>query len=67
MSPFDIFCYQIETGHAIDWDNTQIFTQDVEPFYFKRLILEMVHMKRQPSPLNKQNNSEHLPDEYIPV
>lgn len=57
--------YHIDMDHTIDWENTQIL--DVEPSYFKSSILEMVHIKWQPSPLNKQIDTKHLPDEHIHV
>jgi len=39
---------------------------DNEPSYSKRLIFEMIHIKKQ-SELNKQSDTELLSDTYLPI
>ena len=38
---------------------------DVEPSYNKRLISEMIHIKKQRQGINKQNDTESLPEPYL--
>ena len=64
-SPSVISCHKIEHDHEFDWDNATIL--DSEPSYKKRLISEMVHIKRQNMGLNKQSDTELLPDSYLPL
>ena len=37
---------------------------DIESSYNKRLISEMVHIKKQKHGINKQNDTESLPELY---
>ncbi|KYN21863.1 hypothetical protein ALC57_05757 [Trachymyrmex cornetzi] len=55
----------LEFNHAMDWDNTNIV--DSEQSYYKRMISEMIHIKKQKNSLNKQSDTERLPDVYIPI
>ncbi|XP_071580549.1 uncharacterized protein [Temnothorax nylanderi] len=64
-SPLVISCHRLETDHDFDWDNVEIL--DTEPSLRKRLISEMLYIKRQTSPLNKQKDTESLSAEYLPV
>jgi hypothetical protein len=64
-SPSVISCHRLETDHDFDWDGVEIL--DTEPSLQKRLISEMLHIKRQASPLNKQKDTESLSTEYLPV
>ena len=55
--------HRVEFGHDFDWDDVEIL--DVEASYSKRLTSEMIHIKKQIMPLNKQNDTEFLPSEYL--
>jgi len=44
------------------WDNIEIL--DIESSYNKRLISEMIHIKRQKHGINKQNDTESLQKTY---
>ncbi|KYM96032.1 hypothetical protein ALC62_03912 [Cyphomyrmex costatus] len=61
-SPSVISNHRIETNHDFNWSNVKIL--DMEPSYNKRLISEMVHIKKQTHGINKQNDTESLPDCY---
>lgn len=39
-----ISCHRLETSHEFDWENTKIL--DHEQSYNKRLISEMIHIKK---------------------
>lgn len=64
-SPSVISCHRLETNHEFDWENTKIL--DEEPSFYKRIVSEMVHIKRQNAALNKQNDTALLSDEYLQV
>ncbi|KYN38925.1 hypothetical protein ALC56_06685, partial [Trachymyrmex septentrionalis] len=51
--------------HDFQWDDVQIL--DEEPSYRKRLILEMLHIKRQKNSLNLQTDTEGLHKAYLPI
>ncbi|XP_071579747.1 uncharacterized protein [Temnothorax nylanderi] len=55
----------IEFNHNFDWSNAEIL--DNEPYYYKRLISEMLCIKRQVNGLNLQTDTEGLPDSYLSV
>ena len=40
---------------------------DSESSYNKRLISEMIHIKKQKQDLNRQNALESLPESYLPI
>ncbi|KYN06043.1 hypothetical protein ALC62_03043, partial [Cyphomyrmex costatus] len=61
-SPSVISDHCIEKNHDFNWDNVEIL--DIEPFYNKRLISEMVHIKKQIHGISRQNDTESLPDLY---
>ena len=52
---------RIITLNGIKW------TLDVEPSYNKRLISEMVHIKKQKHGINRQNDTESLPELYSDI
>jgi len=52
-------------NHDFGWDNIKIL--DNERSYQKRLISEMVHIKKQPHGLNKQSDINMLPKSYFPI
>lgn len=45
-------------GHEFDWENVGIL--DEEPYVGKRLISEMIFIKRQINSLNLQSDTEKL-------
>lgn len=57
--------HRISSNHDFDWDNVSVL--DNEPWLRKRLISEILHIKRQKNGLNLQTDTEGLPDMYIPV
>ncbi|KYN05241.1 hypothetical protein ALC62_03844 [Cyphomyrmex costatus] len=61
-SPSVISNHRIEKNHDFNWSKVEIL--DMEPSYKKRLISEMVHIKKQTHGINKQNDTESLPDCY---
>jgi len=51
-------------NHGFDWDNTEIL--DFETSYNKRLISEMIHIKKQKNSINNaQMDTEMLNDSYF--
>ena len=57
----------VEVRHVNDfqWDNVLIL--DEEPSYRKRLISEMLHIKKQKNSLNLQTDTEGLNKAYLPI
>ncbi|KYQ57302.1 hypothetical protein ALC60_03737 [Trachymyrmex zeteki] len=64
-SPTVITNHRIDQNHNFDWDNVEIL--DREASYNKRLISEMVHIKRQTHGINKQNDTDSLPESYLNI
>ncbi|EZA55670.1 hypothetical protein X777_04179 [Ooceraea biroi] len=64
-SPSVISAQKLDFGHEFEWDEVQIL--DEEKSYKKRLISEMVNIKKQRKPLNLQSDTLALPEEYFPV
>lgn len=62
MTPTLVTNYRINHNHNFNWQDVKIL--DNEPSYSKRLISEMVHVKRQKQGLNKQVETESLPEPY---
>ena len=52
-------------NHDFQWDDVQIL--DEEPSYRKRLISEMLHIKKQKNSLNLQTDTKSLHKAYIPI
>ena len=48
----------------MDWLNTKIL--DSERSHYKRLVSEMIYIKMQKNGLNKQSDTEHFPEIYLP-
>jgi len=63
-SPSVISQHRLTHNHEFDWNNIKIL--DKEQTYHKRLISEMIHIKKQTSSINKQNDTEQFPDIYLP-
>jgi len=49
----------------MDWSGVTIL--DRESSYVKRIISEMVYIKRQHIGLNKQSDTDLLSDTYLPI
>jgi hypothetical protein len=64
VSPSVISTHRMDNNHNFDWENVEIL--DKEPSYKKRSISEMLHIKKQHKGLNKQSDTELLPDAYLP-
>jgi len=50
---------QLEEDHEFDWENIAILKE--EPQYRKRLVPEMLHIRRQTCGFNLQTDLEGLP------
>jgi len=57
--------YKLGSDHTIDWENPCIL--DAERFYYKRMVSEVIHIKRQEKGLNKQSDTERFPKIYLPL
>ena len=57
--------HRMNEMHELDWDNIRIL--DREQSLAKRRISEMIHIKRQTSGINKQSDTEGLPEVYFPL
>lgn len=57
--------HRINCNHKFNWNNVRIL--DNELSCNKRLISEMVHIKKQSQGLNKQNELESLHESYFPI
>jgi len=60
--PSVITDHRLATNHEFDWENVKIL--DVERNYKKRLISEMIHIKKQKSGLNSQQDTDLLDPIY---
>lgn len=54
--------HRLNYGHDFDWQNVKIL--DHESFYHKRLVSEMLYIKRQKNSLNLQTDTENLHHSY---
>lgn len=57
--------YRINFDHDFNWEEVEIL--DDEPHLHKRLISEVLHIKRQKRSLNLQTDMEFLPEVYLTV
>jgi len=57
--------HRVENNHVINWDEVEIV--DKERSYTKRIISEMIYIKKQTKGLNKQSDTDLLPDVYVPL
>ena len=64
-SPSVISKHRIEENHNFKWDKVEIL--DIEPSYNKRLISEMIHIKKQKHGINRQNDTKSLPELYSDI
>ena len=57
--------HQLNEMHELDWDNIRILNTELS--LMKRRISEMIHIKGQISGINKQSDTEGLPEVYLPL
>ncbi|XP_024891393.1 uncharacterized protein LOC112467144 [Temnothorax curvispinosus] len=57
--------HRLEHKHEFKWNDVKILDQ--EPSLSKRLISEMIYIKRQKDGLNLQTDTENLPETYVNV
>jgi len=57
--------HRLNFNHNFEWDKIKII--DNERSYKKRIISEMVHIKKQLQGLNKQSDTDLLPNSYLPI
>ncbi|KYN18349.1 hypothetical protein ALC57_09345 [Trachymyrmex cornetzi] len=57
--------HRLFNNHDFRWDDVKIL--DEEPIYRKRLISEMVNIKKQTNSLNLQTDTEGLHKAYLPI
>jgi len=57
--------HRLNFSHEFDWNNVEILDQ--ERFLTRRLISEMIHIKRQNNSLNLQSDTENLDDGIISI
>jgi len=57
--------HRLDCNHEMNWNGVAIL--DKESSYVKRIVSEMVHIKRQSNGLNKQSDTDLLPDAYLPI
>jgi len=57
--------HKLESDHTIDWENPCIL--DAECSFYKRIVSEMIHIKRQEKGPNKQSDTERFPEIYLPL
>ncbi|KYQ57494.1 hypothetical protein ALC60_03456 [Trachymyrmex zeteki] len=55
--------HRLESSHEFDWNNLHIL--DKEKIQYKRLLSEMIHIKKQKAGLNLQNDTMNLNTLYI--
>jgi len=57
--------HRLEYNHDMNWGEATIL--DKESSYVKRIVSEMVHIKKQHNGLNKQSDTDLLSDAYLPI
>jgi len=57
--------HRVKFGHVFDWDNVEIL--DKEPHYNKRLVSEMIYIKKQTNSLNLQLDTKRLNSFYFNI
>lgn len=55
--------HRMSFDHDFEWDSVEVL--DNEPHLHKRLISEIIHIKRQKESLNLQTDTECLPETYL--
>ncbi|KYN22608.1 hypothetical protein ALC57_04991, partial [Trachymyrmex cornetzi] len=64
-SPSVISDHRIKFDHNFKWDEVKVL--DSESTYNKRLVSEMIHIKRQKQGINKMKDIEALPESYSSI
>jgi len=64
-SPSVISDHRLEFNHEFEWEKINIL--DTEPSWKKRIVSEMIHIKKQQSGINKQSDTEFFPRNYLPL
>ena len=64
-SPTVITDHRINCNHNFKWNDVKIL--DCASSYNKRLVSEMIHIKKQKQGLNRQNDTESLPEIYSQI
>jgi len=57
--------HRLNNSHEFNWNGVQIL--DRKPSWQKRTVSEMIYIKRQGHGINKQSDTDLLPDSYLPV
>jgi len=57
--------HHLEFLHDFDWDNVEILDEEIH--YNKRIISEMIHIKKQSYSLNLQHNTDSLDSIYFDI
>jgi len=50
-----IMDHRLQSNHEFDWDDVRVLDEEIN--YKKRLISEIIHIKKQKHGLNSQNNT----------
>jgi len=56
--------HRIEHNHDMNWDEATILDRES---YIKKTVSEMIYIKRQCNSLNKQSDTDLLPEVYHPI
>jgi len=55
----------LEFSHDFDWDDVEILDEEIR--YNKRIISEMIHIKKQSHSLNLQQDTDSLDSIYFDI
>jgi len=64
-NPSVITEHMLNYSHSFDWNNVEIL--DTKANYYKRLVSEMLHIKKQSNDLNAHKDTELLDNSYFEV
>jgi len=56
---------RLNNDHDMNWNQTEIL--DIGSSYNKRIVSEMIFIKKQINALNKQSDTDMLSDSYLPI
>jgi len=57
--------HRLELNHDFEWEKINIL--DTEPSWKKRIVSEMIDIKKQQSGINKQSDTEFFLENYLPL
>jgi len=57
--------YRLEFSHDFDWDNVEVLNEKLH--YNKRIISEIIHIKKQSYSLNLQHDTDSLDSIYFDI